>query len=81
METGNILRYTAYGRGVNCQQSHPMKLRTGFWKALFEGLAAPTMMYAPPPSYTAMIRDFEVGSSFAAVGRILTKSLREYGQG
>ncbi len=53
-----------------------MKIRPAFWKALFAGVTAPAMLYAPPPSYTAMIGDFTVAGSFARVGALLTTIAR-----
>ncbi len=53
-----------------------MKILPAFWTALFAGMAAPALLYAPPPSYTAMIGDFTVAGSFARVGALLTMIAR-----
>ena len=51
--------------------------RHAFWSAFAAGLAAPTMVYDPPPAYVGMIRDFSVAGSFAQVGALLSQSARE----
>lgn len=48
-----------------------------FWTAFAAGLAAPTMVYDPPPAYTGLTRDFSVAASFAQVGALLGQSARE----
>lgn len=55
-----------------------MKIRPAFWTALFAGMAAPSMLLAPNPSYTALIRDFSAPSSFGRVGVLLTNSMRNF---
>ncbi len=48
-----------------------------FLKALMAGLAAPTMLYAPPAPYMAQIRDMSPAQSFAQVGALLTRTMRK----
>ena len=54
-----------------------MKIRPAFLRALLAGFTAPAMLYAPPPSYTAMIGDFSVAGSFARVGALLSAVARK----
>ncbi len=54
-----------------------MKIRPAFLRALLAGFTAPAMLYAPPPSYTAMIGDFSVAGSFARVGALLAAVARK----
>lgn len=48
-----------------------------FWTAFAAGLAAPAMVYDPPPAYAGLTRDFSVARSFAQVGVLLSQSARE----